>query len=223
MPFKYEEVVPWGRSHEEYLRMFDLGENELRLKILGCGDGPASFNCEGNEHGGDITSVDPIYRLSKASIQDRIRTTYQDVLEQTYRNREKFRWDDIPSVEALGKIRMRAMDIFLESYDRGRLCGRYVPGELPNLPFSDRSFDLALCSHLLFLYTENLSYDFHAAALREMLRVAREVRIFPILDMNGSQSPYVEKIRKDFHANSIDVRAVDYEFQIGGDKVLVVR
>ena len=91
------------------------------------------------------------------------------------------------------------------------------------MPFSDRSFDLALCSHLLFLYTENLSYDFHAAALREMLRVAREVRIFPILDMNGSQSPYVEKIRKDFHANSIDVRAVDYEFQIGGDKVLVVR
>ena len=43
----------------------------------------------------------------------------------------------------------------------GRADGRYVEAELPTLPFADRSFDLALCSHLLFLYSVQLGEEFH--------------------------------------------------------------
>jgi hypothetical protein len=46
MAFRYENVVPWGRSYEEYLRMFGLGPDDLKGRILGCADGPASFNSE---------------------------------------------------------------------------------------------------------------------------------------------------------------------------------
>ena len=46
MPFTIDGVVPWGRTMDEYCGMFDLGERELRGRILGCGDGPASFNAE---------------------------------------------------------------------------------------------------------------------------------------------------------------------------------
>ena len=223
MSFKYKEVVPWGRSYDEYLRMFDLRESELKLRILGCGDGPASFNSECNKRGGHVTSADPLYNLTKDEIRIRITETYDDVLGQTAKNREKFRWDVIESVDELGKIRMAAMEIFLDSYEQGKKEKRYIPASLPDLPFRDREFDIALSSHFLFLYTDNLCYDFHVQSIREMLRVAGEVRIFPLLDMNANKSPYVKGIIEEFRSEKIEVRKVNYEFQIGGNEMLIIK
>ena len=44
MAFTLDKVVPWGRSYDEYVSMFGLTGDDLSLSILGCGDGPASFN-----------------------------------------------------------------------------------------------------------------------------------------------------------------------------------
>ena len=60
MPFQLQEVVPWGRSFEEYRNMFDLSDQDLKGRILGCGDGPASFNAELTKKGGKVVSVDPL-------------------------------------------------------------------------------------------------------------------------------------------------------------------
>ena len=158
--FTLDQVVPWGRSFDEYRRMFSLTEAELGRRIVGCGDGPASFNAEATRRGGQVTSVDPIYQLEKADIQDRIAATYDQMLEQTRRNAEEFVWDSIRSVEELGEVRLGAMQDFLEDYDRGRMEGRYVNAALPVLPFADASFDLALCSHFLFLYSSQLGKTF---------------------------------------------------------------
>lgn len=38
----YAEVVPWGRSFDEYLQMFLLSEADLNKSIVGVADGPAS-------------------------------------------------------------------------------------------------------------------------------------------------------------------------------------
>ncbi len=46
MAFKYEKAVPLGRSFDEYLRMLALSDDDLKSRIVGCGDGPASFNAE---------------------------------------------------------------------------------------------------------------------------------------------------------------------------------
>jgi len=43
---KLTEVVPWGRTFAEYQLMFGLSQADLEAQILGCGDGPASFNAE---------------------------------------------------------------------------------------------------------------------------------------------------------------------------------
>ncbi|MCI5142695.1 MAG: SAM-dependent methyltransferase, partial [Candidatus Electrothrix sp. ATG1] len=43
MTFQLKEIVPWGRSFQEYVAMFALSEDDLGKRILGCGDGPASF------------------------------------------------------------------------------------------------------------------------------------------------------------------------------------
>jgi ubiquinone/menaquinone biosynthesis C-methylase UbiE len=87
---------------------------------------------------------------------------------------------------------------FLDDYPAGRAHGRYIDAELPDLPFSDLSFDIALCSHFLFLYTTQLGDSFHRRAIREMCRVAREVRIFPLLALGAVPSPLVEPMAAEF-------------------------
>ncbi len=223
MAFTYKDAVPWGRNYDEYIRMFDLNEYELKLKILGCGDGPASFNYECNKRGGKVISIDPIYKLSKEEIQERIAVTYNDVMTQTEKNRDKFRWDIIKSIDELGKTRMNAMQTFLEDYVQGKIDKRYLPASLPELPFSDKEFDISLCSHFLFLYTDNLSYRFHVDAIREMLRVSKEVRIFPLLDVNATKSPYVQRILSDFKEKEMAIKRVNYEFQIGGNELIIIK
>lgn len=223
MAFKYENVVPWGRNYDEYVRMFDLQPDDLRKKIIGCGDGPASFNTIANQQGGHVTSVDPIYALSKAEIEERIEATYATVISQTEKNKEKFRWDQIGSVAALGAIRMQAMQTFLATYEVGKQQQVYIPGSLPVLPFADGAFDLALCSHFLFLYSDNLTYEFHVESIYEMLRIAAEVRIFPLLNVNADRSPYLDDVLKEFQAKSVEIRIVNYEFQIGGNEVLIIK
>lgn len=222
MTIKYHDIKPWGRSFDEYVRMFSLTPADLRRKLLGCGDGPASFNAELTERGGNITSVDPVYNFRADQIRHRISETYDDVIGQTRMNQDKFIWQEIGSVEELGRIRMSAMAKFLEDFPEGLMQKRYVPGELPSLPFGDKEFDLALCSHLLFLYTDNLSLEFHLRSLEELCRVSNEVRIFPLLDINASRSPYVDRaidFLKARKRDAVEVK-VAYEFQKGGNTML---
>jgi hypothetical protein len=220
---QYKDIVPWGRNFDEYTRMFDLTASELSLRILSCGDGPASFNVECNQRGGHVISIDPLYRFSLDIIEKRISETYDEVMRQTRANQDKYIWNAIPSPEDLGRIRMETMRRFLESYEAGRVQGMYIAGELPNLPFAAQSFDLALSSHFLFLYTDNLTLEFHVSAIREMLRVACEVRIFPLLDVNAQESRYLNSVLETFQEYKPKIRKVNYEFQRGGNKMLIIR
>lgn len=224
MAIHYNNVVPWGRSYDEYVRMFALSVSDLRSRVLGCGDGPASFNSVLAARGVKVISADPLYGFSAGEIEDRIKSTFEDVIRQTYMNRGRFIWRDIPSIKELGEMRMTAMKNFLEDFEKGKNERRYVEAELPELPFENGEFDLALCSHLLFLYTDNLTLDFHISSVREMCRVAGEVRIFPILDVNGIRSPYVDMVMEIFNneSTSVSVERVDYEFQKHGNRMLVI-
>lgn len=224
MGFTLDQVVPWGRSYDEYVSMFDLSEADLQRRILGCGDGPAGFNAMLHQRGGRIVSFDPIYSFSAAQIQSRIAATYETVMAQLRANQSDYLWNVIPSVEDLGRIRMAAMKVFLEDFQAGKGEGRYVAGELPVLPFADATFDLALSSHFLFLYSDHLPADFHLRALLDMLRVAAEVRVFPLLTLDGRPSPHLDFVISELSQRgfNVTVKAVPYEFQRGGNKMLVV-
>ena len=76
MAFTLEQIVSWGRSFDEYVRMFGLTDDDLNLKILGCGDGPASFNSVMHKNGKRVISIDPIYQFSADQIRTRIDATY---------------------------------------------------------------------------------------------------------------------------------------------------
>jgi hypothetical protein len=79
--FTLDQVVPWGRSFDEYRRMFGLTEDDLNRTIIGCGDGPASFNADSTRQGRRVISCDPLYRFEKVRIEERIAATFDEIVE----------------------------------------------------------------------------------------------------------------------------------------------
>ena len=225
MDFHYKDIVPWGRSFDEYLDMFNLSENDLARDIVGVGDGPASFNFWMYQRGTPIVSVDPIYRYSEAELRQRIQETYDDVIAQARQNRDKFVWTKFSSVDELAEVRMQAMDAFCQDFEGGKQQGRYINASLPNLPFRDGHFDLVLSAHLLFFYSANRDLSFHLDAVRELLRIGTEVRIFPIVDVNSNPSPFLSPVIDELEKDGIicTVERVPYHFQKTGNEMLRLR
>ena len=223
---KLENIVPWGRSKKEYMEMFNLNKKDILSKrILGCGDGPSSFNTEVDYDGGRVVSIDPLYAYSKKEIMQRIDEVAEEVMAQVRANADSFVWKNIPDMESLEHIRIEAMMEFLMDYEEGLEEGRYIAAKLPELPFEDESFDLAFSSHLLFLYSEHLDEAFHKASIDEMLRVSKEVRIFPLLTLVNKPSPHLEPVIDHLRSKGYEVQVVKtgYEFQKGADEMMVVR
>ncbi|MBD0394072.1 MAG: class I SAM-dependent methyltransferase [Microcoleus sp. C1-bin4] len=225
MSLKLDRVIPWGRCLDEYIGMFSLTSSDLKLAILDCAGGPASFNAEMTRQGKKVISCDPVYQFTAVEIGDRIQETYHTVIDNVKANVDGYLWNNFESPYQLGSVRMKAMQEFLEDFPSGLQQGRYMTAELPVLPFENGQFDLALCSHFLFTYSHLLSEEFHLEAITEMCRVAKEVRVFPLLQsFSGEESehlnPTVTELRnRSFH---VEIQKVDYEFQIGGNQMLRV-
>jgi hypothetical protein len=224
-----KNIVPWGRSLSEYQKMFSLSDTDLKLNILGCGDGPASFNSEVNCLGGQVVSIDPIYQFSSEQIRSRIKEVYPQVMEQVSTNKDDYVWNNIKNPEELGRLRrlrMSAMETFLSDYENHKDSNRYINASLPTLPFPDAEFDLAVCSHYLFLYSEHVDLEQHILSMKELCRVSNEVRVYPLLSISSNKvSPHLEPVITELERNGIDVAlvAVNYEFQKGATKMLVAK
>jgi len=220
-----KHIVPWGRTLDEYQHMFMLSPADLQKSILGCGDGPASFNAELSARGGKVVSIDPIYAFSKEQIATRIEEVAQEVMQEIRKKKEDFVWKNITNPDELYAIRMSAMEHFLADYERGKHEGRYTFQTLPSLSFETEAFDLALSSHFLFLYSEHLDECFHKDAIEEMLRVANEVRIFPIVSLDGAYSKHLAGVMGYFKNSGyrVEIVATSYEFQKGGYEMLQIQ
>ncbi|MGB2864792.1 MAG: hypothetical protein WBC05_15810 [Sedimentisphaerales bacterium] len=99
----------------------------------------------------------------------------------------------------------------------GRSFDEYV--RMFNL--DDGAFDIALCSHLLFLYSDRLSLEFHRKSILQLCRVANDVRIFPLIDLDLRPSPHVQPIVSCLEEDgfTVSIERVNYEFQRGGNKM----
>lgn len=224
MPFELKSTVPWGRNLEEYAKIFNLTEQDFQSRIISLGDGPASFNAEMTQLNRSVVSLDPIYQFRRTELKQRIVETKEAVIEQTKSNIENFVWKNIRDVNHLECIRMNAMTQFLDDFEAGKEEGRYRYHELPNrTEYSDLSFDLGLSSHFLLLYSQ-LGVEFHIQSIVEMLRICKEIRIFPLLNLDAKKSEVLEPIIEHFKTDfEVEIKAVDYEFQKGGNEMLVIR
>jgi len=220
-----ESIVPWGRSFNEYQAMFALSAADLQKSMLGCGDGPACFNAELTKIGGNIVSIDPVYQFNSEQIGSRITQVYPEVMSQVAKNKADYIWTTIASVEDLGRVRMQAMACFLDDFEQGKVEGRYKQALLPELPFSNDEFELALCSHYLFLYSDHVDQAQHILSMLELCRVAKEVRVYPLLSLDGSRSIHLESVISQLIEKGLQVslQTVSYQFQKGATEMLVVK
>lgn len=224
MAFQINNVVPWGRNMAEYRQMFQLNDDDMAKKIASFGDGPASFNFEASQAGYSVTSFDLIYQFSKSDLQRRIEEVRITVMEQMKENMDNYVWKNIKNLDELEQTRMSAMKLFLEDYEKGKEENRYICHELPDkVPFESDTFDIGLSSHFLLMYTM-LGYDFHIQSIMEMLRVCKEVRIFPVVDLDAQKTDLIEKVIEYFRQRySVEIRKTEYEFQKGDNKMLIIR
>lgn len=205
--------------------MFDLDEQALDGRVLDCCAGASNFIAEHVARGGDGLAIDPVYASSGTGLASAVRNGLGGGTQIIDRHSDRFVWDWYGTVEGREAIRGEAAAAFL--VDVGHNPGRYVAAALPRLPLADESVDLALCSHLLFTWSEQLGHEWHLAALREMLRVVRrEIRVFPlVVQGTGAQVPFLadllSQLRSEGH--DLEVRRVPYEFQRGADSMLVAR
>lgn len=222
MSVKLNEVVLWGRSLAEYQGMFNLTPGDLTQRILGCADGPASFNAEMTAQGGQTVSCDPIYEFSPQQIRGRFEDSIETVISQVKAHPGNYVWQFHSGPDDLVKNRRRAMERFLADYELGLRQGRYKKAELPQLPFRDQEFDLALCSHFLFLYSDHFSKEFHLSSILEMARVAREVRVFPLVGLNCEPAPHLIEVldRMRERGFRVEVKKSSYQIQKNGDSFL---
>lgn len=222
---KLDKVVPFGRSLDEYKCMFALSDDDLQKNIAGIGDGPASFNAEMALLGKTVVSIDPLYLFKAKDIQERFYSVVDDIITQVKATPDDWVWSYHKSPDHLKENRVMVLRRFVADYERGKAEGRYVAGELPTLGFADGQFQLAVCSHFLFLYSDHLTYEFHRASILEMLRVAHEIRVFPLLTLMLEMSPHVWPLVLDLKSEGfvVSVEKVGYELQRGGNEMLRIQ
>ena len=119
-----------------------------------------------------VVSCDPIYGFRAAEISARIAATRDQVLEQTRKNAGEFVWNDvIPDGRGAGSgsawRRCGIVSRRLRARKDRQALHRGGATRHSRSPIA--SFDLALCSHFLFLYTSQLDEAFHQEAAARAL------------------------------------------------------
>ena len=208
--FHLDSVAFFGRTMEEYLQAFALSTSDLIGKrVLDCPSGPDSFVAEVNALGCNAVGVDLVYDQSAAELEAKGRADIASCLAQMKGMPQFYPAMDF---DQYSKDKTQALELFIADYKKNRK--RYFHGSLPKLPFADRSFDIVLSAHLLFVYSPleedgylksgNLDLQWHHQAVREIARVsAREIRLYPTAAMNSSprRHRYIQPIMADLCAN----------------------
>jgi len=189
----YEQigVAMTSRSYEEYVRMFSLeGGLPAGRRVLDVAGGASSFTAEAQMKGVLAQAADPLYAMSSEEIERHGRDEIEVVAAKMDQLRNVYNWAYYGSVERHKAGRVTSLEQFLAHYRGGRAGQTYSAAALPNLPYEDGRFDDVLCSHFLFLYEQQFDYEFHAAAVRELLRVCKPggvVRVYPLLNFRTEE------------------------------------
>lgn len=222
---KLSRIAFYGRTLDEYRRMFGLDMASLpSLRILDVAAGASSFTTEAAALGARTVAVDARYGLPADTLAHDGQNDIEHVLDSVAGNREMFDWSVYGGMEGLRRARETSLRRFTDSYRQpGR--ARYVAASALELPFARQSFDVALCGHLLFVYDDRLDVDFHAAALAELVRVAREARVYPLTALDGHPSKLAEPVLKRLAARGVTAELVSggVKFVRDAGQILILR
>jgi len=220
-----ERIIFIGRTFEEYVDMFSLSIEELEgKKILDCPAGACSFTAVGGKTGLNVTACDIAYDHSGEDLNHKGLHDIEHAMEHMKKAKSNYMWDYFEDVEGLREHRLSALKDC--TGDMAKYPERYVPVTLPSLPFKDGEFDMLLSAHFLFMYADRLDYQFHINTINELLRVTKEeIRIFPLVDLEGKRYEHLEKLTSYLVENGCTVEEikVPYEFQVNANAMLKIK
>lgn len=213
------KLVLWGHRPTDYQLMFDLSEDDLKKPILEFGCGPSAVNTALP----NVTSCDPLFVLDKDTLVAKSSLIFADMLSDIEKEKDRFDFDSCGGLERLVWQRKQGMNDFLADYELGLEENRYVPATELKLPFEHFQFEFALVSHYLFGLEEQ-DVEFHVELIKELARVAKDVRVFPLIDRYGHTSdllgPVLLKLQQENYGT--EVRDVAYPYQKNGNAMLRV-
>lgn len=218
------KLVLWGHGIDEYREMFALSQDEINSSILEYGCGPSAVNFQQAQHEHKVVSCDPLFVLDKDTLASKAIMIFADMAEQVKKEKNRFDFSRTGSYDNLVAERQKGMKQFFEDYDSGKVQGRYLGVTDCHLPFADFSFDFALSSHYLFADLDDQTVDFHLTVIRELARVAKEVRIFPLIDREGATSEFLGPVLLGLQQDNygVEVREVDFHLHQTGNAMLRV-
>jgi len=224
MPFLLDHVLIWSRSFDEYEKIFSLKKEHYSKKILGCADGASSFNVTATSLGMNVISCDGLYERGLEEISETMSHSCELIYPKILNSIDDFNWDYFKDPQELRAKRRIASKMFLDDFSENKDSGRYINARLPALPFEDNSFDLALSGNFLFLYSEILSTDFHVNSVLELLRVAEEVRIFPLIGNNRKTPEQLSVVLNALDGQPVvyNLVEVNYHFTKGANQMLQI-
>ena len=221
-----KDIVLIGRTFDEYYRMFDLANINVKdEKILDVASGVSSFCTEANYRGYNVTASDRIYCFSAAEIEEKCIMDLMVVLEQLPDIADLYKWEFFKDIEDLKKNRVKAYKLFIKDLKENG-SKRFIYTEYPKNEFVDNEFSISLISHFLFMYDDKLDYEFHKQTILEIIRITSgEVRIFPIVNLKARKSLLVNQLMNDRDLKNceITIKKVDYEFVKNGNEMLTIR
>ncbi|EHL31657.1 hypothetical protein [Legionella drancourtii] len=206
------KLVLWGHSVDEYREMFDLSQKDMNSRILEYGCGPSAVNAQQVHEAHEAVSCDPLFVLDKDTLFSKAVMIFAQMADEVRQEQDQFDFSNVGGLDKLIEQRQQGMKQFFADYEQGKAEGRYYGVEDYHLPYPDFSFDFALSAHYLFADLEEQTVEFHLNVIRELARVAAEVRIFPLIDRKGNTSellgPVLLQLQKENYG--VEVREVDY-------------
>jgi hypothetical protein len=215
----------WSHSLKNYVLMFDLNASDFCQPLLDVAAGASTFNVEMTNQGYKVVSCDPIYKTSPENITQVINQLVEHLATKIEKTTDHYQWGlEYRNSADLIRQQHAMAEIFIRDYAKGLKEQRYISDSLPNLSFENFQFAYALCANFIFdgHYADDLK--FQIAAIHDMARVAREVRIFPLLDPTGNISANLGPILAQLQVEGygVEIRQVPYQLLKKGNAMLRV-
>lgn len=219
------ETVQWGWAHsfQHYLLMFDLKESELEEGIVDVASGASSFAAELRARAYHAVSIDPIYKLTAKEMPDFIEKMLLKLGKRLEKQKITFVWAQTNDLsELMGKQRGIA-DVFLKDYLQRHAALYYIPQALPTIQLK-KKYGLALCANFLFDGPFEDDFTFQVEALKNMCSIAKEARIFPLINSAGQNATHLAPLMAALQAQGygIEIREVPFLLQDNANAMLRV-
>ncbi|MGW1977662.1 hypothetical protein [Streptomyces sp. NPDC001889] len=184
------DIVITARPATDCVAQFALSTDDLLAgPVLDCPGGASDFAATVRTLGGTAVSADPVYSHSPSDLARAVERDLARVRAWTASQPDRFPLDGAGQWTHAHRWNTAATT-FLDDFrrDRAATSGDYRALSLPRLPFPDDSFTLAVSGFLLFTYPRHFDVAFHLTAIRELVRVAADVRVHPLND--SARNPY---------------------------------